>query len=275
MDSLENTMNQTALNDSKIHKEQQITKKIQKVQISEERVEHEINKIQETSDGDENDEYSGKDEADDKQPHNTKATSDTQTRNDLEEVQEFYRKNLQLNGNLNTLTTQQNVEDIITAFLTNNDSVSNVNDLDSHVGLQAIHIRKELEEQTLNEILKELNRAERPPTRRRQRLEETTTSNKNLKKLNNKKFKHVKSTGYGSANWSPIRLQSPPNKGIKSSLNDTLASSKSYVSIEVDNALIKSQKNDTQEFMKKIASLMEERERDKAALKELKGFILT
>jgi hypothetical protein len=135
---------------------------------------------------------------------------------------------------------------------------------DSVFGLQAVHIQKELEEQTLKEVLKELNQYGRPPTRRR-RVEEPPI-NRTFQKLNNTKYKHVKSSGYGSANWSPVRLKSPSNIP-----NDSLQSSKSYLSIEVDEPQIKTQKTDTLELKKKINSLLSEREQDKNTLKELKG----
>lgn len=204
-----------------------------------------------------------------KSQNNGRNPSDTQTRNDFEELEEFYRKNLQQNTNFNTLTTQQNVDDVIRTLLGTSKPSSTSNNNDSLVGLQAVHIRKELEEQTLKEVLKELNKYERPPTRRRNFDERP--DDRTFKKLNNKKFKHVKSSGYANPNWSPVRLQSPHNLSAKSFNNESLHSSKSYLSIEVDDAQIKTQKNDTLEFKKRINNLMEERENDKNSLNELKG----
>ena len=135
---------------------------------------------------------------------------------------------------------------------------------DSSFGLQAVRIQKELEEQTLREVLKELNQFEKPLTRSR-RVEEPAI-NKTFKKNNNSKYKHVKSSGYGTANWSPVRLKSPSNRA-----SESLQSSKSYLSIEVDDPQIKTQKNDTLEFKKRINSLINDREHDKNALNELKG----
>jgi hypothetical protein len=262
MDTLENT-NDLKLKPQNHNKINNNSKKTLKVQISEDRIEHEITDKNQSDDND-----------DDQSPYYIKNASDTQTRNDLEELEEFYRRNLQQNTNLNTLTTQQNVDEMMKTLLGTSKQINNETITHEHVtdhslfGLQAIHIRKELEEQTLNEVLRELTKNERYRSK--------GGEDRDLKKVNNTKFKHVKSTGYGKASWSPVRFQSPSNKG-SNNLNESMQSSKTYLSIEMDETDKNSNNNNNnqdkviQELLKRIKGLMEEREHDKVGLDQLKG----
>lgn len=272
-----------------------------KVQISEERIEHQISSKSDHDD-DDNDDYENE-----KTSTNNKLRSDTQSRNDLEQLEAFYRKNLQ--QNLNTLTTQQQIDDIIASVLgttitnnnnQNNDSYMNNNHFDNEgnevdgsnlFGLQAIHIRNELEERTLNEILKEINNLDRKNfvqlnKENYRKRSKTPDDNKIIMPKNINKYKHVKSSGYGRPSWSPVRLSNAASKNfdandvennINNNNNNTLhSSSKTNVSLFLtDNRVNKiSDQNMNQELMSKMNILMKERENDKNLLIQVKDEFL-